>query len=239
MIIGYFGLPRSGKTTMLARYIKRKAWRYNHIYISGEQLLDYDDDFISFLHPYEVGTFKPIDNSLFVLCEAGTYFNNRLISKIPHYCTDFFALHGHYGCDILWDSQSVDVDKKLRDRTSRLFVVDKSLIPCFSHVVRIKHRLGVNPETKDLAETYTVPDSFLSRLTSVLTFGTQWIFRPLYYDIFDTHSDILFDSDGLLPKSVVMAQCPANSIRSLKVYFDMLEVVASEKKSQTVPSSQS
>ena len=179
MITGYFGMPRSGKTTCLARYLKKNFYKYNHVYISGEVFQNFDSDFVTYIHPYEIGAFRPEDNSLFVICEAGTYFNNRLINKIPTYCTDFFALHGHYHCDILWDSQSVDVDKKLRDRTNRLFLVHKSLLPWFSHVVRIRHDVGVNPETQDLAETYSIPNGIFKKLLCVknLDIATIGIFH--------------------------------------------------------------
>lgn len=221
MIFGYIGLPRSGKTTLLARYLNNKGMLYDHIYISGEHLhpdYEYDPHFITYIHPYEVGTFSPIRNSLFILCEAGTYFNNRLVNKIPTYCTDFFALHGHYGCDIVWDSQTADVDKKLRDRTERLYIVTKSFIRCFSHVMRICHRIDVNSESHDLVEGYYVPDTFLQRLIALCSGRVFWVFRPKYYNIFDTHFDVCFGGAPCLPRSVVNLNCPPRFLKLLCEY---------------------
>lgn len=225
-------MPRSGKTTCLARYLKKNFYKYDHVYISGEVFQNFDDEFVTYIHPYEIGSFRPIDNSLFIICEAGTYFNNRLINKIPTYCTDFFALHGHYHCDILWDSQSVDVDKKLRDRTNRLYVVNKSLLPWFSHVVRIKHWIGVNPDTRDLAETYTIPQSFFKKLLSVLTFGTFWIFRPIYYRLFDSYSDNLFNGKPCLDFQIVSENCPTKYFKLLTNYIKICEDYKNEIKAQ-------
>ncbi len=205
MIMIVFGLPRSGKTTYLARYIKKYAYKYNHIYISGETLDTdrFDDDFITYLHPYEVGTFEPIHGSLFVMCEAGTYYNNRLFASIPTHVTDFFAGHGHYECDIIMDSQSVDVDLKARQRADRLYVCVKSRWPFglfATTVTEIRHKLGVRPDSEDLADTYHIPQTFLQRLVARVTFRTVWMIRPFYYGIFDTHSDMLFHGNRILPK---------------------------------------
>lgn len=228
MIFGYIGLPRSGKTTMLARYLNNKGRLYDHIYISGEKLdedYDFDSSFVTYIHPYEIGTFNPIRNSLFILCEAGTYFNNRLINKIPSYCTNFFALHGHYQCDIVWDSQTADVDKKLRDRTERLYIVTKSFIRCFSHVVRINHRIDVNTDSHDLVEGYFVPDSLFQKILAFVTGRSFWILRNRYYGIFDTHFDVLFDGKPILSPNVVYPQCPSQHVVNLVFYKFLLDEI--------------
>lgn len=226
MIFGYIGLPRSGKTTMLARYLNNKGRLYDHIYISGEKLdneYDFDDSFVSYIHPYEIGSFSPIRNSLFILCEAGTYFNNRLINKIPTYCTNFFALHGHYQCDIVWDSQTADVDKKLRDRTERLYIVTKSFIRSFSHVVRIRHKIDVNTQTHDLVEGYYVPDTLFQKIVAFASGRSFWVFRNRYYGIFDTHYDVCFDGKPILSPDIVFPQCPSQHVANLVFYKYLLD----------------
>lgn len=205
MIYGVFGMPRSGKTTFLARYLKLNWEKYNHIYISGEQLLPdcgIPDDMVTYIEPYAIGGFRPILGSLFVLCEAGTYFNNRLVNKIPKWCTNFFALHGHYAsdkcpCDIIWDSQSVDIDKKLRDRTNFLYIAKKSVLPHVTHLRYIAHNLDVNEDTKSLEEIYTY-NKLLMRIAYYLVRRSLIMYRKSWYGVFDTHSDILFDEKGVL-----------------------------------------
>ena len=232
MITGIFGMPRSGKTVWLARYIHKYAYKYDHIYIAGEypDMNYFPKDFITFIHPYDIGAFKPVINSLFVLCEAGTYFNNRLSSSIPAYCTNFFALHGHYKCDILWDSQSVDVDKKLRDRTNRLFIAKKSLISCFTRIIPVGHSVGVNPETQDLTEIYTVPSTFLQRFLFTITFRSYWFYRPKYYGIFDTHSDVLFEDNGYLLPQVFYSQVPQKYLNEVTIKKDYENIIKQQKK---------
>lgn len=260
MITGYFGLPRSGKTTALARYIQLKSHKYSHIFVSGERIDPecFDDhSFITQIHPYEIGSFRPPKGSLFVVCEAGTYFNNRSFANIPSYCTDFFALHGHYSgseeltntdywhkcyttgddpvvvsgdCDLIWDSQSVDVDKKLRDRTNNLWIVKKSFIRRFSHLTYVAHSIGVNPETQDIQEVYTVPDTLLKKITWLVSFRSIWIYRPLYYGIFDTHSDILFSSDGLRSREIVFSQAKQKYFTQFKLYQSIEDKLNESKK---------
>lgn len=224
MITGFVGLPRSGKTTLVGRYLKKNYWRYDHIYVAGDRIItDELDDFVTYIHPYEIGSFKPVFNSLFVLCEAGTYFNNRLFSVIPSYCTDFFCLHGHYGCDIVWESQDADVDKKLLSRTNYLFLVRKCLISYFTRSERLLKRFTVNRTTNDIQIVYDIPETFLQRLISWLTFRVQYIYRPLSYGVFDTHADIMFDGRSILDKKRVFSQCPTSFINELKLYKKLLK----------------
>lgn len=239
MIVGFIGMPRSGKTTYVARYIHKYGNRYNHIYICGDTLVDgYVDDpsFVTYIHPYEVGTFKPIEDSLFILCEAGTYFNNRLFMTIPHYCIDFFALHGHYksGTTIVWESQTANVDCQLLDKTNKLYIVSKSLVRSFSHSVQVTHKIRVNPDSGQLEEIYNIPDGLIQRLTALLTFRYLWIFRPFYYGIFDTHADILFKGEPYLKKDYVYKECPKSFVAQLNYYTKGVNLYEKQKMQQTI-----
>lgn len=232
MISGYIGMPRSGKTTYLARYIAKNYWKYKHIYICGDKLCeDYvsDPSSITYLHPYEIGSFEPIHNSLIVLCEAGTYFNNRLFATMPHYCLDFFATHGHYECDIIWDSQTANVDCQLLDKTNKLYIITKSLIPVFSHSVKVNHGISVNPDTGKLDERYTLPEGFFKKLFAVLTFRIMWMYRPRYYGIFDTHADIMFKGEGILERATVYKQVPLKYVKLLNYYNKRIDIYEKNK----------
>lgn len=235
MIIGYIGMPRSGKTTFVARYIDKYGYKFNHIYVCGDHLVDgylEDEDFVTYIHPYEIGTFEPIHDSLFVLCEAGTYFNNRLFATMPHYCLDFFALHGHYksGTCIVWESQTANVDCQLLDKTNRLFIITKSLLPMFSHSVQVKHDISVNPDTGKLDEVYSIPDGFFRKILALLTFRYLWIYRPKYYGIFDTHADILFKGEGILEREVVYKQAGPRYVKFLNYYNNRIYEYEKYKK---------
>lgn len=50
-----------------------------------------------------LGKWKPSQNSLLMLCEAGIGLDNRRWKALSSDAAYLFALHGHLGCDILWD----------------------------------------------------------------------------------------------------------------------------------------
>lgn len=221
MIIGFFGKPRSGKTTALASIVAKSQFfskinsildrlhvpkglhflfiRLSFRFPAFDKI--YSTEFIKgtiMIRPYDIGKFDPGENSLIVLGEAGTYFNNRLSSKIPSWCTDFFALHGHYGCTIIWDSQTVDVDKKLRNRTELLYHVRKGrFLRQFSFQRRIWYDVTVNNDTQDLCEGYSI-SSGLMKPIHYLLFINKILYRPLFYRYFDSFN-----------KPIVMSLDPA------------------------------
>lgn len=202
MIIGYFGKPRSGKTTALARYLckclktmKRAQlpvigilWRwskYNKSVIYSTELMPGT----VMIRPYDIGTFEPPERSLFIIHEAGCDFNNRNYKTIPQHCTDFFAQHGHYKVDIIYDSQTVDIDKKLRNRTQYFWIVKKvGLVGQKSKMHRIKYWIGVNNDSKTLDECYAEPKGIFERLFYLITRQTVTFKRKPYYVYFDSYS---------------------------------------------------
>ena len=113
MIIGYFGRQRSGKTTFLANYARNndKKKKINNflkkrLHFKKDLLRTYTEiystDYIRGtrkIMPQEIGRFLPKENSLFLLPDAGIYFNNRKSAKIPSYTIDFFSDCSHMGIE--------------------------------------------------------------------------------------------------------------------------------------------
>ena len=133
MIIGVFGKPRAGKTTYSARFVQKNKKKlfvceklpflrvllhpYDVVYCTDPTIQD--TVYIDYEH---LGKWKPTKNSLIILEEAGIGLDNRKWKNLSEDASYLFALHGHVGCDILWSSQTVDVDKKLLSRTHKLFL---------------------------------------------------------------------------------------------------------------------
>ena len=204
MIYGVFGKPRSGKSTFLAMYVSKalrarqiaqlpiigKLWKRNKYY--------YDVIFSTapmvgtvLIRPLDIGSFEPPENMrcLFVIHEAGIAFNNRNYKSIPDYCTDFFAEHGHYNCDIIYDSQSVDIDKKLRNRTQNFYVISKCPLRRWrSKVSKVKYWIGVNKQAQKLDECYTEPSGLFESIFARITRQTYTFRRRPYYWLFDSYS---------------------------------------------------
>ena len=204
MIYGVFGKPRSGKSTFLAMYVSKalrarqiaqlpiigKFWKRNKYY--------YDVIFSTapmvgtvLIRPFDIGYFEPPENMrcLFVIHEAGIAFNNRNHKDIPDYCTDFFAEHGHYNCDIIYDSQSVDIDKKLRNRTQYFYVISKCPFRRWrSKVSKVKYWIGVNKQAQKLDECYTEPSGLFESIFARITRQIYTFRRRPYYWLFDSYS---------------------------------------------------
>lgn len=206
-LILLWGLPGSGKTTLQARYIKRNWFKYNHLYICGERLLptaEIPEDYVTYIEPYEIGTFKPIPSSMFVFCDSSLYYSNRDFSKIPNHVINWFSTYRHYndGRDplVILDSQSIDIDLKIRQRVDTLYFVHK--FPFITYCQHVRHAQDVDDQTHQLIDGY-----FLKRALKWL-FLLGWLhdiffIRRNYYGIFDTHSDLLFHGKEYAPKEIV------------------------------------
>lgn len=194
MIYGFIGKPRSGKTTFIANIV-----RMNERHKKLNELLRFDlfhtydkiysTDYIRGtikIDPYDIGKFKPEEGSCFLIPEAGVWFNNRLYKLVPKHCQDFFAMHGHYACDIYWDSQTVNVDKRLRNNCQSLYLVNR--IACFSRCVRVVYYITVDNNTHDLVEGYKIPGLFM-KIIDFFWGHYKILYRPLVYDYFDSFSD--------------------------------------------------
>ena len=158
MITCFFGVPRVGKNTMLTmiaqRELKKMAKgksKYKHIYTDFycegcEQFSFYD-----FKH------FKAYD-SLFLSEEMGLDADNRDFKNFPVEIRDWFVLHGHFHCDIIYATQDYsNVDKKIRQLTEELWYLEKSCVPfiCeFTTAKRIFRTIAINELTSELIMGY-------------------------------------------------------------------------------------
>lgn len=192
MIIGYIGKPRSGKTTALAYMVakdlvKQKINNLVHFPLLRTYSAIYSTEYIEgtiHIEPFDVGAFEPPDNALFIIGEAGVSFNNRNSKMIPEHCTAFFALHGHYKATIVWDSQTVDVDKKLRNRTHYLYYVTKGLFG-MSYLKRIQYGVTVDNESHDLVEGYQI-DRGIMKVIGYICGWNKILWRRWFYRLFDS-----------------------------------------------------
>ena len=184
MIKGYFGVPGVGKSTILCREYKKNKRRYDHIYtiniqIKGVEMLDYHD-----LEKYK---FK---NTLILWDEITMDADNRAFKSFSKELRDFFLLHRHLGCDVIYATQNFEnVDKKVRDLTSELWYMSKSVIPgfrSFTSSKRIYRKININEFTSDLTLGYR----FCNFLEMLFVSNFKLTFRPFYYHYFDTHDEL-------------------------------------------------
>ena len=171
MIIGYIGLPGSGKSTVMAK-IAQKAMKckkydrvYCNFYIDGCYKIDFDD----------LGRYN-YENALILIDEAMNEADSRDFKKFTAEKKYFFSNHRHYKLDIIYFTQSYDdVDKKIRNLTVGLYHIQKFL--WWTLITPIKQLLTIDDFSHQIVTGYKFKSIFTSRLC----------FRPFWYKYFDTH----------------------------------------------------
>lgn len=184
MIKCYFGVPGCGKSTILVREYKKNRRRYDHIYtiniqIKGVPMITKDD-----LEKYK------FTNSLILWDEITMDADNREFKSFSKDLRDFFILHRHFGCDIIYATQNFEnVDKKVRDLTSELWYMSKSVVPflkAFTSAKRIYRNININ----ELSSELTLGYRFCNFIEGLFVSNFKLVFRPFYYRYFDTHDEL-------------------------------------------------
>lgn len=184
MVTGFFGVPGCGKTTFMARFaqrelkrIKKNKSKYEKVltnfYCQGCYKIDYSD-----LGHYD------ITNCLILLDEITLDADSRDFKMFDKYHKDFFLMHRHDRCDIMYFTQQYDgVDKKIRDITFSIYFVSAVPILPISKAKRIYRCLDINEATKEIVQGYRF-STIWDRL-----FGTGnviYCWRPFWYKYFDS-----------------------------------------------------
>lgn len=176
-LIFVFGKKGSGKSCYLVHEIlkhKKKGWIvYSDmpVNISGVRLINFND----------LSTFRPVANSLIVLDEVGLSANNRNFKSFSDGMTEYIKLQRHFKVKMIMNSQSFDVDKKIRDCTDSM-ILQTNLLNCISIGRPIIRSVTLTEPTAE-AE---------SRIADSLRFDKIWhwhfYWMPKYFKYFDSHS---------------------------------------------------
>ena len=128
-------------------------------------------------------------NTLILWDEITIDADNRGFKTFPKGLLDFILLHRHLGIDIIYATQNFEnVDKKIRDLTSELWYMSKSVIPLFSQftsIKRIYRTININENNADLTLGYR----FCKGLEKFFASNFKLIFRPRYYKYFNSHEE--------------------------------------------------
>ena len=187
---------------LLLRLFYSKPY-YDVIYCTDETIQD-----TVYIDYADIGFWKPTWNSLLLFEEAGIGFDNRQYKTLKKEAKRLFAMHRHSGCDILCVSQTVDIDKALRNRAEVMFLASK--LGPFTMLRKILYDINVNEETHTLEEGYykIKPIVYIWQLLTckrrkhkkkkLLFTRSMFIYRPFYYKYFDSFVDD-FDYPMLAP----------------------------------------
>lgn len=165
MIKGVFGLPRSGKTTYLAKLAKQAIKKgrkvYTNFYCKGCYTLDFDS-----LGVCDYSDCLILIDEISLFCDCRSFKNYSDNHKY------FFALHAHYNCDIVYCSQSyMDCDKKIRNVTDSLY----QITPWYFGTSRVR----------PIQKQFIIERGSISEFYEVKGFGSL-VCRRRYYSMFDS-----------------------------------------------------
>lgn len=184
----FFGLPGSGKTTVLTsialKESNRRRKRYANIFtnvglaIPGVTYIDNDC----------IGKYD-LSNSLILVDESTLFANCRDYKTFDKNKLAFFVMHRHYNCDIFMFSQEwASMDKRIRAITDRVYYVYKGFWTrsWLTSYYRIPYGIIIPDPKKnggdklgEIIQGYCKPNLFV-RIFS------HKIYRPRYYKYFDS-----------------------------------------------------
>ena len=200
MIKCYFGVPGCGKSTILVREYLKNRKRYDNIYTINIQIANVPMIDKSDLEEYK---FK---NCLILWDEITMDADNREFKTFSKNLRDFFILHRHFGCDIIYATQNFEnVDKKVRDLTSELWYMSKSVIPLFKHFTLAK-RIYRNININEMSSELTLGYRFCNLLESIFVSNCKIVFRPRYYKYFDTHDELSLKGRPLYEDKIITSK---------------------------------
>lgn len=182
MITCFFGLPGCGKSTMLAKIAQRELRRIekgkskyervlSNYYIEGCQAFSFN----------MLGVYN-ISDSLILIDEITLDADSRDFKQFSKNLKEFFILHRHFGCDIVYATQQYDgVDRKIRELTHDLWYMKK--FGSFTYATAIYRHITIT-EDSDIKVGYIFPNIF--KFLFDLPHNLKLCYRPRYYQYFDS-----------------------------------------------------
>lgn len=175
-LIFIFGKKGAGKSTLMVKEMLRHSKRGWTIYTDMEDCIVPGARIIKAL---DLAKFTPPPRSCLFLEEVGITFDNRNYKSFDAGLRDFYKFMRKYKCKCYMNSQSYDVDKKIRDVVDSM-VLQTSIADCIA-ISR--------PILKSV--TLTEPSAEAeSRIAEKLKFAGIWhwkfMWMPRYHKFFDS-----------------------------------------------------
>lgn len=173
-----FGKKGAGKSCYMVR---KMLWYLRHGWIVYTDMADVRIPGVRIISVKDLERFRPVPHSAIFLDEVGISMDNRDFKNFPPGLRDFFKYVRKAQCCVFMNSQAYDVDKKVRDTTDSLLLV-QSIANVFSLC---------RPVIRTVTLTQPSGDSD-SRIADLLRFSffTGWriYYMPFYFQYFDSKS---------------------------------------------------
>lgn len=171
-----FGKKGSGKSLFMVKFILRylkKGWK---VYTD---IPDLNIEGVNIINVKDLDTFRPDYHSALFLDEVGISFDNRKFKTFSDGHRDFFKFQRKYKVVCYMNSQSFDVDKKIRDLIDHFYLAT-SLGNVFSLYRPIDRKITLVEATSQGE----------SRVADNLKFAPFWewkiIYMPKYFKYFNS-----------------------------------------------------
>ena len=140
-----FGKKGSGKSSYLVKQAIKYQKKKFIVYTNMEELMLPE---VRHFNLDDLGDYVPEQNSVLLIDEAGMAYDNRKFKQFKEATRDFYKLQRHYQVIVYLASQTYDVDKKLRDLTDSMILVQNIGI-VYSLVRPIKKTFTLTEATSD------------------------------------------------------------------------------------------
>ena len=134
---------------------------------------------VRIMNAMDLSEFAPVENSAIFLDEAGILFDNRNFKNFNSGLRDFFKLQRKYKCRVFLNSQSFDIDKKIRDVTDHMGLI-VSIGNVFSIYRPIRRSITLTQPSAEAESRIADKLSFES------LFKWQITYLPKYFKYFDS-----------------------------------------------------
>lgn len=171
-----FGKKGAGKSTLMVKWMIKDLKKGWHVYTD---MPDVNIKGVHFFTTNDLAKFAPPSGSSIYLDEVGLSMDNRNFKTFPEGMRDFFALQRKYKCKVIVNSQSYDVDKKVRDRVDSMYL--QSNIGNLIGITRPIIRKVTLTEASSQGES-RIADQL--KFSSIFSFRFTWL--PRYHKYFNS-----------------------------------------------------
>lgn len=176
-LIFIFGKKGAGKSMYMCRCMLKdlkKGWTVytdiQDINIPGVRIIK---------DSHELAKFRPCENSALYLDEVGISFDNRSFKTFDAGLRDFFKLQRKYRCKVIMNSQSFDIDKKIRDVTDSMILM-QNIMNCIAICRPIRRSITLTEPSADSESR--IADRL--RFTGIFSWKIFWM--PKYHKFFNS-----------------------------------------------------
>lgn len=172
----FFGKKGAGKSLLMVSYMLKYMKRGYTIYsdIPGLNIQG-----VRQISAKDLDEFIPTSDSVLFLDEVGISFDNRKFKSFSDGARDFFKFQRKYKVIVFMNSQSFDVDKKIRDLIDKYY-----LIQSFGNVICLCR--PINRKVALVEATAQGESRVADNLKFAPFWEWKWLYMPAYFKYFDS-----------------------------------------------------